>query len=154
MEDIKKYIIDLFINERYESSRFVAFVDEKVCDGFNKSDIIEFISFALDFLEIGRQEKQLSVKLTNQPEPELKSFAYYVPNEHYVYVNCKNRHKLDVFRSLAHELVHYSQDLNGELNDPTQVQSENDGVPIENEANSVAGVIMREYGRKRPEFFG
>lgn len=154
MDNIKKYVIDNLLNEKYDSSRYVAYVDNDILVSFNKSDIIEFITFCLDYLKIGTDVPKLQIKLTATPEKGVNSFAYYIPKQYYVYVNCKNRHKLDVFRSLAHELVHYNQDLNGDLEDVEQVRSDNDGVPIENEANSMAGVIMREYGRQKPEFFG
>jgi hypothetical protein len=53
----------------------------------------------------------------------------------------------DILRTLAHELVHHMQNLNGdELNG-------DDGSGIENEANAMAGVIMREFGRENPEIF-
>lgn len=58
-----------------------------------------------------------------------------------------NRHPIDVLRTLAHELVHWKQqsvgqDMNGE-----------DGSDTENQANSVAGIIMRRFGEKYPEYF-
>jgi len=62
-----------------------------------------------------------------------------------------NRSLGDVMRSLAHELVHYEQKQNGKLK-----HDGSDGVtgsPIENEANAVAGVIMREYGQNNPHIF-
>jgi Zn-dependent peptidase ImmA (M78 family) len=53
----------------------------------------------------------------------------------------------DILRTLAHELVHHMQNLNGdELNGE-------DGSDTENEANAMAGVIMREFGRENPEIF-
>jgi hypothetical protein len=51
---------------------------------------------------------------------------------------------IDVLRSIAHELVHYKQNLEGRLIDAAKDGS--DGSPIENEANAVAGVIMK-YGK-------
>lgn len=53
------------------------------------------------------------------------------------------RHPMDVMRTLAHELVHYSHDhTNGE-----------DGSDDENEANAKAGVIMRKFAREYPYLF-
>lgn len=57
------------------------------------------------------------------------------------------RHPIDVFRTLSHELVHWKQKLEGfELDG-------NDGSDIENQANSVAGIIMRKFGEKYPDYF-
>jgi len=48
---------------------------------------------------------------------------------------------LDIFRTLAHEIIHYNQRKSGkELNG-------NDGSVNENEANSRAAVILRKYSK-------
>lgn len=77
------------------------------------------------------------------------SFGLYTPGEAKIRVEVGQRHPVDVLRTLAHEMVHYSQDLKGEL----QAGSGRDGSPQENEANSVAGVIMRQYGKANPDLF-
>jgi hypothetical protein len=53
----------------------------------------------------------------------------------------------DILRTLAHELVHHHQKLNGD-----ELDGE-DGSDTENEANARAGVIMRKFGRENPEIF-
>jgi hypothetical protein len=58
-----------------------------------------------------------------------------------------NRHPMDVMRTLAHELTHWQQLLNGEKMDGS------DGSDIENHANSMAGVILRKFGEQYPECF-
>ena len=58
-------------------------------------------------------------------------------------LNPEGRHSMDVMRTLAHELVHYSHGhTNGE-----------DGSDDENEANAKAGVIMRRFAKAHPELF-
>jgi len=57
------------------------------------------------------------------------------------------RHPIDICRTLAHELVHYKQKLDDQLN----ADSGKTGSPEENEANSVAGVIMRNFSKQHPE---
>lgn len=59
----------------------------------------------------------------------------------------KNRHPIDTMRTLAHELIHHKQRLNGDTLDGTT------GSYTENEANAVAGIIMREFGKMYPEYF-
>ena len=57
------------------------------------------------------------------------------------------RHQMDIMRTLAHELVHWKQQQEGmELNG-------DDGSEIENQANAVAAVIMRKFGKKYPHYF-
>lgn len=59
----------------------------------------------------------------------------------------KDRHPVDVMRTLAHELVHWKQRINGEELDGST------GSDTENEANALAGSIMRDFGRLHPEYF-
>ncbi len=81
---------------------------------------------------------------------EHKSFGGYSPDQKSIILATKDRHPVDVFRTLAHELTHYRQDLNGELEDDDVGRT---GSPQENEANAVAGIIMRNFGKKFPEVF-
>lgn len=85
--------------------------------------------------------KSLSIK--NQP-----SFACYSTGNQQVTLAINNRHPIDVLRSLAHELVHHKQNINDELTD----DSGDTGSYHENEANSIAGIIMRDLNKLHPEF--
>ena len=57
------------------------------------------------------------------------------------------RHPMDVMRTLAHELVHWKQRVEGMELDGS------DGSKTENDANAIAGVIMRKFGQMYPEYF-
>lgn len=57
-----------------------------------------------------------------------------------------NRQPVDVLRTLAHELVHAKQDRNHVNIDPTT------GSPEENQANEIAGIVMREFNKAHPNF--
>lgn len=113
-----------------------------------ESTIKDFVSFAIKELgldrppEIALISKHVKSNITN-------SFASYSPGEKKVRVFAPNRHIMDFLRSLAHELVHYKQDLEGRLGP----KSGETGSPEENEAHAVAGVLMRKYGRLHPELF-
>ena len=78
-----------------------------------------------------------------------KSFGGYDPESKSITLNTNGRHQMDVFRTLAHELTHYKQDTLGMLDDT----SGETGSPIENEANAVAGIIMRNFGKEHPDLF-
>lgn len=80
---------------------------------------------------------------------ERRSFGEYNPNENTAYVYYVGRNTADVFRSLAHELVHHRQ---MELDMIDQFSGET-GSDIENEANALAGIIMREYGKLNPSIY-
>ena len=59
----------------------------------------------------------------------------------------KDRHPMDVMRTLAHELVHWKQRVDGMELDGS------DGSDTENQANAIAGIIMRKFGQMYPEYF-
>ena len=109
--------------------------------------LLDFIRFAAEHLELNSLPK-FDFKFDNATSVERKSFGGY-GGEH-IDVTVTNRHIMDVCRTLAHELVHYKQDLNREL------EGENPGAtgsPQENEANAQAAVIMRNWGKKHPNLF-
>ena len=92
------------------------------------------------------------------PTHELKkdemssSFAAYSPSEKHVIVVTKNRHPMDIFRSVAHELVHHKQNEDGRLGKNIEQEGAT-GSDIENEANSEAGKIMRWFAKENPVAF-
>lgn len=76
---------------------------------------------------------------------EKSSFGEF--DGHTIKVITTNRHPIDVLRTLAHELVHWKQQMEGEHMDGE------DGSDTENAANSIAGIILRRFGKKYPESF-
>jgi hypothetical protein len=112
-------------------------------DVLNMSD---FVNFAKKLLDI---DDDVTVELAFKKTPDLRTTAYYHNTEHRIKVYVKDRAKIDIMRSIAHELVHHKQNIDGRLTDPEKDGA--DGSPIENEANSLAGIIMRKWGRIHPE---
>ena len=100
------------------------------------------------FLEICRQELELEslpeIHFVDQDSMSGTAFGEY---DGAVRVVSNGRHTLDVFRTLAHELVHWKQSQTGQTLDGS------DGSDTENEANAVAGIIMRRVGRQFPHLF-
>jgi putative chitinase len=78
------------------------------------------------------------------------SFGRYDPDSHTLNVSMPNRHILDVLRTVAHELVHCSQNqqYNGLPDDAGET-----GSRWENDANARAGIIMRDWANSHPEHF-
>jgi hypothetical protein len=83
------------------------------------------------------------VKDTHQP-----TFGKYQNGSHVLHVSLLNRHPNDVLRTIAHELVHYKQDIKHELHDG----SGETGSKHENDANAIAGVVMRHFNKEHPEY--
>ena len=69
------------------------------------------------------------------------TFGYYSPKERRIVVSCKDRHVMDVLRTLAHEMVHMAQ---GQIRNLTAEDGAT-GSEVENEANALAGILMRLY---------
>jgi len=109
----------------------------------------DFVKFAAEHLELKKLPK-FDFIFDSRTSVDRKSFGGYMPGEQHIDVTVKNRHIMDVCRTLAHELVHFKQDLNEELNDEGAGAT---GSPQENEANAEAAVIMRNWGKKHPELF-
>lgn len=126
-------------------------VKEILTEGMTRKDtytvLLDFIKFAAEHLELDSLPK-FDFKFDTSRSVEHHSFGGY-GGEH-INITVVNRHIMDVCRTLAHELVHYKQDLNHELDgdDPGAT-----GSPQENEANAEAAVIMRNWGKKHPDLF-
>lgn len=111
--------------------------------------IDDFIDYVYEYLEITDDKPEIILSYDINEAVKMKSFAAFIPSDKYIRVIVINRNLADVLRSLAHEITHYKQLLENRLN----IDSGNDGTDIENEANSVAGVVMREYGRINPKIY-
>lgn len=105
-----------------------------------------FVAFAADKLGIDEYPK-IVLDTT-----ELKhSFAAYVPYSKELIVKTKNRHPMDIFRSIGHEMVHLKQDKEGRIKDALTDGAT--GSDIENEANAEAGKLMRWFAQENPKYF-
>ena len=128
-------------------------VKEILTEGLTKKDTFailhEVVRFAAKDLELESLPK-FDFRFDTKRSVEHKSFGGYAPGAEHITITVKNRHINDVLRTLAHEMVHYSQDLKKELEDDDAGAT---GSPQENEANARAAVIMRNWGKKHPEYF-
>ena len=106
----------------------------------------KFLPLAMEILEIDSLPKmdfEPVIHTGGQP-----SFGMYANGEKTLHVAILNRHPVDILRTVAHELVHYRQDIRDELND----ESGATGSPEENQAHEIAGVIMRHFNKQYPQF--
>lgn len=110
-------------------------------------EVADFINFTKKFLKI---DDDIKIKLAFERTAELKTTALY-SLDGYITVYVKDRALVDICRSIAHELVHHKQNLDGNLIDA--IKDGDDGSPIENEANAVAGVLIRKYGKLHPNIY-
>jgi len=128
-------------------------VKEILTEGMAKRDtykiLLDFIKFAAKHLELETLPK-FDFVFDSKQSVERKSFGGYQPGAEHITITVKNRHINDICRTLAHELVHFKQDLNDELADDDAGST---GSPQENDANAQAAVIMRNWGKLHPNYF-
>ena len=106
-----------------------------------KVDVIkDFINFVCG--KLGMVEP-VSVCLRRGRDEYIATTASYVPGDNENHVRCGGRALVDVLRSLAHELVHNRQREVGIFDAGEAVQ--NIGGKIEDQANSVAGVFIKDF---------
>jgi Zn-dependent peptidase ImmA (M78 family) len=109
----------------------------------NKFDILKhFIRFCKKELNIQSLPK-ISLIDDKSFVEQNRSLGAYDPNTPSIKVVSLNRNLADICRSLAHELTHHRQKELNMIGDG----SGNTGSEIENEANAMAGIIMRDYGK-------
>jgi Zn-dependent peptidase ImmA (M78 family) len=112
--------------------------------------IAEFVAYACNRIDLSENDLPEIIISENDGEArENKSFGGYNIKDETIRVILINRNLADVLRTLAHELVHHKQKIENKLDQ----DSGKTGSDCENEANSLAGVIMREFGKIRPEIF-
>jgi hypothetical protein len=116
-------------------------------DENKKKLVMEFIIYCCKELNI---DKTCTVYLTGERGGPITTTASYNPNNDEIWIYTKNRNMLaDPLRSLAHEIRHFRQNIDGEIDDT----SGEDGSQQENEAHEFSGLMIRKFGKKRPEIF-
>jgi FMN phosphatase YigB (HAD superfamily) len=125
-----------------------ALKESKIKD--HKNNFVEmfgkFLPLAMHYLELDHLPKiHFETKIADVDQP---TFGKYVNDEKTLYVALMNRHPNDILRTVAHELCHYKQDTEHELN----ADSGTTGSPEENQANQMAGIIMRHFNKHYPEY--
>jgi cytidyltransferase-like protein len=105
--------------------------------------ISEFIKYAAKNLGLQNLPSSLTLSYNTNQAKERRTFGYFDPSTKKIWVYVKNRNMADILRTLAHELVHRKQEEDGRL----KINSGETGSPIEDEANSKAGVLLRNFGK-------
>lgn len=134
----------------FEMMKKVNSLNEEILSKEKKIEVInDFIDFVDGKLQLGNDMPEVKISYDEKEAANMKSFGKYTPSANELRVVAVNRNLADVLRTLAHELVHHKQRKDNRL-DP---DSSKTGSEIENEANALAGVFMREFGQKNPIIF-
>jgi hypothetical protein len=110
----------------------------------NQSEVVNFIKFVYDRLHIDAPLPR--IKLQQEKEsPDQNRTGWYNPDTNEMWVYTGNRNLIDILRTVAHELAHHKQRLDGDTAANTELAD------LEGQADQVAGIIMKIYVRKHPE---
>tara|TARA_R110000824_G_scaffold116539_1_gene268058 strand:+ start:69 stop:446 length:378 start_codon:yes stop_codon:yes gene_type:complete len=110
------------------------------------SDTIKsFVSGCSNHLDL---QDEPQINLVDEPEGGMTTGSFN-PNTREIKVLAGPRALVDILRSIAHELVHQQQLQHGKLHD----DSGKDGSPEENEAHSVAGLLMRKFEKENKHIY-
>lgn len=112
--------------------------------------IDEFVDNVNQHLGLVDQKPEVVISYDPTKAAEMKSFGQFTGDGKIVVV-ATNRNLADVLRTLAHEMVHFKQNIEGRLDNGQDNNA--DGSEIENEANAEAAIIMRKFGRENPSIF-
>ena len=126
-----------------------SFIDKtlSLVESVDKDSLFEkFMTYACNELQI---QNPPTFEVRYEYGEDQPSFGAYVPSQHHISVNPSNRNIVDVLRTLAHELVHAKQNEMGIL----QPDSGETGSEHENDANAIAGILMRDYGKQNPNIY-
>jgi len=115
-----------------------------------RTDVVQmfkdFLPVAMEVLELDNLPKMKFVSILQQDiQP---SFGEYDPDNNSLTIALVNRHPNDILRTVAHELVHHKQNVTGQL----KPDSGRTGSPEENQAHVLAGIIMRFFNKKYPQY--
>ena len=130
-------------------------LDIKIVDDKHKykhKDYDKFISYVIDELNI---ELPPTVYVEKEPSSDYTGGTYrYKGGDERIKVRSKGRSLMDILRSLAHELVHHKQKEDGRFKDKEVITDipEIGGV-IEDEANAIAGRLIKKYGKKNKDLY-
>lgn len=97
------------------------------------------------FIDFAKKELKLpslpNIHFAGSEENKKDAFGHSQGNDITIRIN--DRHPIDVMRTIAHELTHYHQNLKKEKGEQFR----------EDEANALAGRIMRKFDTSHPEVF-
>lgn len=123
-------------------------VEEAVEEKSAQDLIRDFVKDASKKLGLENIPK-LRIKKDPQWSKSNGTFGHYDLNSGELTVSIADRHIVDILRTVAHELVHRRQDEISELPD----HAGETGSKWENQANAIAGELMRNYAKQYPEHF-
>lgn len=134
----------------FELMKRVNKIDEQLISQDKREEVVKnFILFVNEKIGYNGETPKVILSYDKNQAQEMKSYGYFVPDTNEIVVVAINRNLGDILRTIAHELIHNKQKSEGKL----KPNSGETGSSEENEANALAGVLMREFGKNNPIIF-
>lgn len=135
--------------KNYNPAQTRSYVQENLTESTfqeHEEQLRDFVRWCVEKLNI----KQALPKIRFQDAkegPDQHRTGYYDDNDDIMWVYTGNRNLIDIMRTVAHELVHRKQHEDNRVHGDQSYP----GSPIEQEADAVAGYLMKLYGKANPE---
>jgi len=123
-------------------------VDESADPDQLKKILHRFYVSCVDKLGL-KNPPRLQLETTPDWSQQNGSFGQYEPETNTLMLATHGRHVLDILRTMAHEMTHRQQDEH----EPLPADAGATGSVWEDEANAMAGRIMRQWAEEQPEMF-
>lgn len=108
-------------------------------DDFKLKLIAKYVKYAVG--ELGLEDKPVKIRLLGAHPDEPITTGCYNPMDKTITSIAGGRHMIDFCRTIAHELTHMKQDVDGRIDAPhAEIGGE-----IEDEANALAGRITKYF---------
>lgn len=114
---------------------------------------VDYIFVTHDLWDAEHSKIYLLSDRSQEPDLPPVTTAYFQPGNGKVVVLIKGRAFADYLRSLAHELIHKAQFYKGNLLTINSLNGLDDEQPLEDEANFLAGRLVRAFGRIYPDIY-
>ena len=119
-----------------------------VAEGISREHFEKIIHSFLPFVKRELNIKELpKIHFVDDPKFAKRIAAFGQIKDNRIVIDIQGRQTMDILRTVAHELTHYRQHKKG-VNG-----SGHAGAPTENEANRLAGTIVRKFGEKHSDLF-
>ncbi len=153
---IRPFLVD--DDEKYDFE-MVAPKHYKIVDSFTKQDELtestfrdhetqlrHFVTWVCKKLDL--DPKNFNIQFSDKKDSDdMHHTGVYHNNENVMWIYTGNRNLIDIMRTVAHELTHRRQDVE----DRVEGVKTGPGHPLEQEADAVAGTLMKLYAKKFPE---
>jgi hypothetical protein len=154
LESIRSYKFEKAQKEKEKQKKdklkdLASVLKEKISNT-KQNSINHFVEFASKRLNL-KETPKVNLMSGNEFKNELAALGGYDPSSKEIFVATDGRLTADILRTIAHEMVHRKQEEKGFLKSIDKDGSA--GSKIENQANAIAGILMREYGKVNKQIY-